>query len=776
MAKDSEIKLPDGSVISGNWATEDTMEEILSVLQKKYGKSNNTPKKSSNDEHIKQVEASSKAFKALNGWVNNSKTSIKARIKSETDLILANENASEAVALLRDTSDLAGKGFKGLVGKVDTTINEFDKLDGSLKGTNDAFFKVAGGAGAIGTAFGVAAGVIDQFAEFQTSALQTGFSFSQELVNTRGNVAGLGMNMKQLSDIIVNNGEAVNSLGGNSASSANAFINLIKSIKASTRDFGLFGMTTEEIAGLTAERIDLLRRQGFVESVAINSAKDSFKLLNQEVLAYAKLTGKERREIMRNNLSMRDDSALILADLAKLGPNATVSFDSIMQNMSAVFGNSSDEFASIFTSMVTSQFRGGMEMLSSDQLAALQQVPGLHELFETAANNFMQNANNPSAMKSIQLDFARQAGDLIQNADIIDLAYYQQDNPVGDLLKSIVGAGQAATNFLNKSNKEQDAAFTATMAESEQQLLMIRDRIQILQNSFMASLLEGFGFGKLEDVLNDDNFNSMQSGISEFGDGLKILVDGFKDLVGIFTDSGNGSLVDEMVVGAGLLFASTSPFTIAMIAGANALWAGLAGVGGAGAVTSASKGVGWMSKLAPMLKKIPYIGTGIAGASGVIDDDYKKAGYNWFDRASLGIFESAADIGDFGWNVLTGAASTLGVGPGWDNNVDMSAAFKEWATTPEVAGWTNYIGSQNSVKSTVPGFDPKLSSDYHSVPSTLIKNQDATVKTDGSIVPNGQIDNSVAWRFSNEQLKRMADAVEENNRLARRQIDAIENN
>lgn len=759
MARDSQITLPNGDKISGNWATEQTLENILNVLEKKHGvKSKSTPEEKDNATKLK---LNSKSLNRLSEKYKQTKEAIQQQIKSSKSLIESDSKLKEAFDVTTDVVGLAGKGFNALRTGTSNLLDEMDKLDGSVSGANTAFFKVVGSAGMVGTAFGVAAGIIDQFADFQTAALQTGFSFSQELVNTRTKIADVGMNMQQLSTILVANGEAVRSLGGNGAESAATFIDLVGAVKDSARQFGLFGMTSEEIAGVTAERLDLLRKQGFVEKQAYDTTLSSFTLLNQEVLGYAKLTGRERREIMRNNLAMREGSELMLADLAKLGPNATVSFDSIMQSMSAVFGQGGDEFAGIFSSMVESHFMNGMERLSSDQLAALGQIPGLKDLFEDARDQFITNADNPKAMQQIQLEFANRAGTMIQDATdsgLVALARLQEDDPVGQVLKSIIGAGQAATNFLQQSNIEQTAAFNTVMAQSESQMLQLRERIQTLQNEFQAALIRGLGFGQLEDMLDDKNFARASSGLTEFGDALTRIREGIVELGNMFGDT--GSITTALVLGIGGMFAAQGAVTLAMISGANLMWsgvraalslsstsasAGASGIGAAGAAGAASNTPKGKLSFSKGLAGGTALSALIGGAMGAFDTEKQDANMHLLGRINSGAIEGILGSFDFLANLVN---SSLGVQDyvGKANLAGMAREF-ELSNSRKIQDLANQ-------KNSIPVFDP----------ATQRVNTDNMITKGALLDEKGNIRTQVSddnkWRHPDrgeEYLKQLAD-------------------
>jgi hypothetical protein len=220
-----------------------------------------------------------------------------------------------------------------------------------------------------------------------------------------------------------------------------------------------------------------------------------------------------------------------------------------------------------------------MEMLSETQLAGLSQIPGLHEIFTTARDEFIQNADDPTAMRDIRDRLNRDAGELIQSASdngLINLARYQAADPVGQLLTTFVEAGQNATNFLNQTPTEQAAAYAHVMDGSERNLLLLRDKIQILQNTFAASLIQGLGFGNIEDMASDENFEAAQEKIAAFGDALSKIREFVMELAGLVDVNGSGSITTAMVAGIGVMFAAQGLVTLAMVGGVKAAMAAAA--------------------------------------------------------------------------------------------------------------------------------------------------------------------------------------------------------
>ena len=89
MANDSKASI-DGNQITGDWAREETMSDILAILEKKYGKGGK--KKTNNDkDDNKQRQLQSKLLKGTNDGFKKYLDVNKKRIKQGQDFIKSNK-------------------------------------------------------------------------------------------------------------------------------------------------------------------------------------------------------------------------------------------------------------------------------------------------------------------------------------------------------------------------------------------------------------------------------------------------------------------------------------------------------------------------------------------------------------------------------------------------------------------------------------------------------------------------------------------------------------
>jgi hypothetical protein len=775
MAAKSEIILPNGDKVTGNWSTEETMASILKVLEAKYGKTG-TGGAAKKEEAVaaKKNKLGAKLQDGVNKRLKKAQERIQGLSEATKKQLEQHPRVAKSLDFLADSTKLAGTGIKKLGGKAKDLHDGLDGLDGSAQSTSNSFMTLVGGAGALGTAFGFVAGIIDQYADFQIAAMQTGFGFSSELTNTRMEVGRLGLNMAQYGRILVDNGEAIRSLGRTGLDSSNEFIKLIDSVKTTAYEFGMFGMTTEEVANAVAAQLNVARLQGYQGAQATAAITEGFNELNHQVLAYSKLTGRERREIMRNNLETREGSEALIANLGKYGPEAQASYNIMMSNIAGIFGKrGGDELAGLMDAEFSQFFLGGMEQMSQDQLTALSFVPGLKDEIEATREQVMANINDPEEVGKIMLAASREIGEILQaNQDkLAKDAVMFADQSYGPMLASLLSAGQEANNFMTKT-PEDIAKALGPMEANERNLMLIRDRIDTLQNTFMGAILKGMGIDNLEDLANEGTFDGLMTGIDTFGDKLASFREGIVAVADFFGVDSPTGVIALMTAGAVALFAANSVFTMAMVAGATKVWSKVGGMGG--------KGWG----IAALLT---YFAT---DAIGTVNDSMnfisppgvaKKDELTQYANGSLDSARTAeitAGMNDLIKQNQERIAYMLDtVGENYKSSIEYNSLMDDtYRAQHLLSGGVNMPAGAYSPEYYRKGITLANPEYIPNIPDKLTGIvQGATHGANPGDVNVG-MDPSNAWRFrnsDNDAMARLAAAMEENNRLMRIQTNAI---
>ena len=290
----------------------------------------------------------------------------------------------------------------------------------------------------------------------------------------------------------------------------------------------------------------------------------------------------------------------------------------------------------------------------------------------------------------------------------------------------------------------------------------VQQQVSVLMNTLQAQMLKIFGVEDITALSDEKKMEEALGAINAFGDGLVSLKDFIINIsksITNFIDTVGGFIVGEeemaampefnkILIGVAGLFAL--PVVISAVTGGIAALFAMKSVVGAltGAIGTMFGGVnaakilgdsvgtggkgkptvgrdpktGKFTKLANTAKPasklgsalklggkaVPWLSALYTGAQGAMDEGLKDAGYsNVLDRAALGILESSIDLFDMGQNAL-GQASNWGFGTEFRTDYDMSGAFRDVMTDPEVVKWMTdpiktLMGESNPADTSVEG-------------------------------------------------------------------------
>jgi hypothetical protein len=706
MAQPQTFTAPDGKQIELTWATDEVLREILDVLNK--------DKKGDTKSQKANKKATDAASKGLLGIGKNSKS--------------------------------VGERMTGLDKKTSSLIDNFGKVEGTLGDVSQRMMGLIGVAGALGTAIGFAAGALDGLMDAQISAIQSGFSFSQQLIDSRIDLANIGLGFAEFSGIIAENGEAIRNLGATGGDATQTFSDMVYAARDATREMGMFGLSSAEIANEMADIVGTLVKAGDTGEGMFGRAVDSFSILNREVLGYAKLTGQNRRELMRNRGAVEGDASFTSA-MGQLGEGAMTSAQNMTDAFTAAFNNGAGPLIDVFKGSVNNLVFG-FQTMTNEQMGALQSVPGLAPLFQEYAELFVNNADNPAAMAELTSNMMTRIsstlGDQEEQINRQYQAFQRTGNPYAEFYGQLLTGITEGRTFEKNAEELGRIPFTEGITQTTAELISFKNELGRFITNVRTGVLTLFDvedLGQLATKLSEwtDSLNNSIESIKQFNDDYF----GGNGLLGAALVGGIAFLFGSKLVISGLVSAIGTLFGVGAVV--DAMSGATAGVdnnnrrGGGGSKTptagaSAAAGAGGSRLVAGSKallgasKKWPVIGTAIAALAGVIDTEYREADYNLLSRSLLGITESLIDIGDLGANIITGAAGLAGFGPGWENDLNMSGSFKDFMTRENKP---------------IAAFDPST----QSIPASNLTSIPGTAATnDGSIRTNVGADN--AWRHN----------------------------
>ena len=375
---------------------------------------------------------------------------------------------------------------------------------------------MAAGFGAFGAGIGAMVGTIQGFVDSTNTAMQTGFSFGDQLIETRVSVADLGMNLQQFSEILAANGDSVRRLGDTGLDAQRNFQQLIRSSMDASDAFGHFGLTGVEAADQLGPIIDVLSKAGVGQSDIMIQAQKTFMGLNQEVMGLAKVTGRDRRELLRQTAAIRGDT-LFQSLLGSLGPGAQGAADMIAVNF-GVFGESADTFTDLFKNYTT-EMKTGIPTLTQTQRQFLSMYPEVAESMRQLSQDFI---NDPEgAAKSIDNKIMELFNTL--DASSVDLASQARNfraagnEEMAVYIEALITAQRDAQALKNQSAESLRANKAAMDENTAAQLSLQQNMAEVIQ-SVQAQFLKLFGVENIEDLAKEEVKDELINKIGLMGD------------------------------------------------------------------------------------------------------------------------------------------------------------------------------------------------------------------------------------------------------------------
>jgi len=206
------------------------------------------------------------------------------------------EEVSNSTTLLQDF----GKGVKSVTGLLGSAITG---LAGSamdlgmelLSGGNrmsDFTQHIPLVGSTLSAVVGVFEGNVDTFRELS----EVGASFGNDITQMNMAAAQAGLGLKEYAELIGNNAERMQLLGGSVTEGAMRFGKLQKDIRDSGRDFMGMGFTMEALGEHTAEYMEMQARQGRLQNMSDAQLRAGSEEYLMQIDRLAKVTGKSRKE------------------------------------------------------------------------------------------------------------------------------------------------------------------------------------------------------------------------------------------------------------------------------------------------------------------------------------------------------------------------------------------------------------------------------------------------------------------------------------------------
>ena len=611
-----------GVQLEANWATEETLRELVDILTKSVKTSGKSNKKSGTPVDDLNGSIAAMSNQIQQGTAANAK-------KSAADKKLAKEK------LVRQNK------FKAKLTDATSSVTAFD---GSISNASGSILKFAGITGLAAGAIGLASSTLDQVIQNYTAALQAGFSFGDQLRNIRDDVAAFGLNMSAVTEMLGSSGENIRRLGDTSFDSISAFVQLTNATRTAAQDFGFFGLTAGETMQELTDHMTMLRRSGLSGNALATATQKSFMELNKEVLGFARLTGRQRRDLMRESQINADDVATGL--FRNMPAGALANSKALEAGLRAMGDNG--EFFKLVINKFNSSSTGLVHLMTTSQIVMESRYKDIGQSMEKF-NSIMMDASSTDVDRAFAL--ASFYGALKANEDQIlsDVSLFKGTD-IGEtatLLQQLLIDGASMGDDGNRIL----AASRERMTKAEQNLMSMNDAMLRVQQTFMSQFFKMFGLDNIEEGISQEQLTTVLDSMSLAGDKAKLFVDWVVDFVGNLVgmmDTFNQSIVgDSMGARIGMMIGEALLAKVLLTAIGTAAGTAIGtAIGAMFALTGAGSIAGAFTAGLGLLFNPITIGLAVVGymaSTGITDDGLTDAGYNTVEKALIGILAKAMD-------------------------------------------------------------------------------------------------------------------------------------
>ena len=488
-----------GQKIPLDWATEETLFEILQVI--KRNSSDNSKKKSNSKRRKEDDDKASKSTKEFSD--NIEKTTFKTK-----KLFQSYGKLSKKAERLTDT---------------------FSRTDGTVKSTVSNLTKLVGISGLLGGSIGFFIGSLEKMATTTVDLAENGFLLGGKYLDVYNEILSkANLNMEEFNTLINNNGDVVRFFGNTTVEAAKRFAGLSDEVKKQAEQFGRFGYSNAEFNNEFAEYMSQFIALGNSRNAIEKSAADNFTKLNKEVFLMAQMTGRSRRDAIRARDMVKSDVATQILLQEKLGSKGIQRVNEIVSQFGVMFKD--DKITDIFKSFVATSLTG-FENLPAEAIAIIEKS-GMAKVFRNVTERIRKDGTF-TAEEAYEL--AQNFRNTIKDSNPEELSrllkvFQKTGNPMSDTLESLLSGFLDLNKVFSKyktkeefseSLKEQERI----MRESKNMLKLTSDFNRMLKD-FKSSFIKGFlGVTNLDSKDIEKTYERMSDLMKAFGSSLRYIVE-----------------------------------------------------------------------------------------------------------------------------------------------------------------------------------------------------------------------------------------------------------
>lgn len=416
----------------------------------------------------------------------------------------------------------ASKGATSNLGKLDKEVGKLASEFGKLK----ALFGAA-------TVFGTLFDQLKKSTDTYRDLVSVGQTFGGSMLQMQIAAAEARVPLEDFAKMIKNSSMAVAAMG------VQPFTALGKQLRDNLTQFGMLGMTTEQLNDFMADYVDIQRSYGILTRMSQTDAADSMNKLAIETAKVTQLTGVERSEIVkRTKLALEDES--LRSKMFMMQGNASKAMVDNLNKATVYLAGLPGDAGDLMSKMLAQSVGTGSAMLTegmqgfvnAGMFGVTDLVDGLRRKIESGTvsdqdmdefrKRFVTMGKQNMASLKYLSDFgndpdAKKAVNMITsmaNLDEKKIKDLQAQQKVTNFMLNLGNALQNVSGFLReKFFKALDSAVGGLEKFAESPgFKRFKEWVGELANSF------GKWVGGL---FNESNMNSMLANLEQWGNGLK---------------------------------------------------------------------------------------------------------------------------------------------------------------------------------------------------------------------------------------------------------------
>ena len=325
-----------------------------------------------------------------------------------------------------------------------------------------------------GAALNKMASMVSESVDTYREMIEVGQTFQGSLLDMNIAAAEARLPLDEFAKAVKKNSQVIAVMG------VKAFGDLSKGVRTNLAQFGMLGMTTEQVTDMMGSYMQMQQAYGLVERMDRTKASESITKMALETTKVAELTGKTRKELLESSQKALTQDSIRSAMLMMSGKDTQKFQDALIKTTTYLAGMPG-QAGDTLTNMLAQTVGRGSAMLSDDMQSFVNAgMFGVTDMMDKMAAKVKSGNVSDAELDEFRKKFVEEG---MKNMSALKM---QADTGNQDAKKII----SMIAEVKNLDNKRLEEAKTMTPATTF--LLNLQDNVQQLSGFIKEKFLKGF--------------------------------------------------------------------------------------------------------------------------------------------------------------------------------------------------------------------------------------------------------------------------------------------